>query len=68
MVLFETAAAGTQGVPFRQPERPALESDKNKGIRTWFFQLSSYAFSEHYEMSNVPNKKRGIDKKDFPYS
>ncbi len=53
MLLFETAAAGTQGVPFRQPERPALESDKNKGIRTWFFQLSSYAFSELYEMSNV---------------
>lgn len=30
MVLFETAAAGTQGVPFRQPERLALELDKTK--------------------------------------
>lgn len=53
MVFFETAVAGTQGVPFRQPERPALESDKNKGIHPRFFQLSSYAFSELYEMRNV---------------
>lgn len=36
MVLFETAAAGTQGVPFRQPEHPALELDKTKAYELGF--------------------------------
>ena len=36
---------------------------------TWFSysRLKQGAVID-YEMSNVPNKKRGIDKKDFPYS